>query len=385
MKTYYPLAFLYNTHTEIKIERNKQYKNEGTETLTMDTIDEQEIGEEIYRIDRDADIRVERNSAGKEMIIFDPYNPLNQLITKEDVEGILRTYGIQIPIFNIELYKRAFIHQSYVRRPTLENTQNNIIFTERPSNCLPLYTKSNERLEFVGDGVLECITKYYLYKRFPKASESFLTSKKIELVKNYTIGRIAHEIGMHRWFVMSKHSERFRNNFEVLGCIFEAFVGAIFFDFNRIQVHDEYGWFDNHFMSGPGVQMAELFIQAVFEKHVDWTQLINTDNNFKNILQEMIQKEYQVTPEYCVMSDSHKKGKHHMGVYLCKGQNIHQALSRPQDCIVCSERFKSHEEIHDYLSKNQKIFLFLAEGKHKIKKNAEQIACEAAIQLLRKY
>ena len=43
--------------------------------------------------------------------------------------------------------------------------------------------KSNERLEFLGDGVLECITKYYLYRRFPKENEGFMTEKKIAIVK----------------------------------------------------------------------------------------------------------------------------------------------------------------------------------------------------------
>jgi hypothetical protein len=49
---------------------------------------------------------------------------------------------------------------------------------------MPLHTKSNERLEFVGDGVLECITKYYLYRRFPKENEGFMTEKKIAIVKD---------------------------------------------------------------------------------------------------------------------------------------------------------------------------------------------------------
>ena len=64
----------------------------------------------------------------------------------------------------MELYKRAFIHRSYTKRPKLENEEANVTIVEKPEDCLPLKTKSNERLEFIGDGVLECITKYYLYK-----------------------------------------------------------------------------------------------------------------------------------------------------------------------------------------------------------------------------
>ena len=335
----------------------------------------------------DDDIRVERSPSGIETYIFDPYNTLNRSITKEDVESLLRSYGITIPIFNLELYKRAFIHKSYIRRPMLENEQNSVKIANQPADCLSLSTKSNERLEFVGDGVLECFTKFYLYKRFPKAQEGFMTEKKIELVKNESIGKIAQEIGLNRWYVLSKHAEskQTRTNLKKLGCLFEAFVGAIFLDFNRIQIHDEDGWFKNHFASGPGFQMAEIFIQAVFERHVDWTSLVNNDNNYKNILQVIIQKEYKVTPHYLELSPYQEITGYHMGVYLCLGQPIHEAVLNLDKSISCRDQFRKHIEIHEYMSVNRKIFLFLAEGKHKIKKKAEQIACELAIQLLKTF
>ena len=88
---------------------------------------------------------------------------------------------------NLNLYKRAFVHKSYVKRPHLENVENGVIIAERPIDCMKLKSKSNERLEFLGDGVLECITKYYLYRRFPKANEGFATEKKIALVKNESL------------------------------------------------------------------------------------------------------------------------------------------------------------------------------------------------------
>ena len=60
-----------------------------------------------------------------------------------------------------------------------KNIENGVIIAEQPNDCMSLKTKSNERLEFLGDGVLECITKYYLYRRFPKANEGFKTEKKL--------------------------------------------------------------------------------------------------------------------------------------------------------------------------------------------------------------
>ena len=116
-------------------------------------------------ITADDDIRVEKKPNGVETYIFDPYNPLNKEIPVDEIQQFLGRYGISAKIHNFQLYKRAFIHRSYIRRPELENQQNNIVIAPKPTDCLDLYTKSNERLEFVGDGVLECITKLYLYKR----------------------------------------------------------------------------------------------------------------------------------------------------------------------------------------------------------------------------
>jgi len=96
---------------------------------------------------------------GEEGLIFNPYNPLNEEITLNDVQSILSRYGIPPMVYNIELYKRAFVHRSYTKRPHLENVQQKITIMERPSDCMPLHTKSNERLEFLGDGILELVTK----------------------------------------------------------------------------------------------------------------------------------------------------------------------------------------------------------------------------------
>jgi dsRNA-specific ribonuclease len=278
------------------------------------------------------------------------------------------------------LYKRAFVHRSYIKRPQLENTQNSVTIVPKPDECLPLYTKSNERLEFVGDGILECITKYYLYRRFPKEQEGFMTEKKIELVKNESIGKIAFEMGLHKWFILSKHAEQkqTRTNLKKLGCLFESFVGALFLDFNKIQVNDEGQWFKNVFVTGPGFQVAQTFIEAVFEKHVDWTSLIKNDNNYKNILQVIIQKEFKVTPHYMEVTEHDLDMGYHMGVYLCLGQALHEVANTTQ-----LSAFTSFHQIHEYMSVHRKIFLFLGEGKHKIKKKAEQVACEDAIRVLK--
>jgi len=332
----------------------------------------------------DDDIRVEKNANGTETYIFDPYNPLNKQIEESDIRAILRKYGIEAPIHNIQLYKRAFVHRSYIKRPNLENEQNNIVIVPKPADCLPLYTKSNERLEFVGDGALECITKYLLYRRFPKENEGFMTEKKIALVKNESIGRIAFEMGLHKWLILSKHAElkQTRTNLKKLGCLFESFLGALFLDFNKISVNDDAEWFSKLFVCGPGFQMAQVFIENVFEKHVDWIHLIRNDDNYKNILQVIIQKEFKVTPHYLETEEHHSEFGYKMGVFLCLGQQIHETTLR---MAVPASRFSGFSQIHEYMAVNGRILLFLGEGKHKIKKKAEQVACEEAIRMLKDF
>ena len=348
--------------------------------------------------DTDSDINMEiehlnfniDNKVLNEELLLNPYNPLNKEIEEHNILEIFNKYGIFTKPFNINLYKRAFIHCSYTKKPKLENEEElNIILVDKPNDCYPLKTKSNERLEFIGDGVLECVTKYYLYKRFPKADEGFMTEKKIALVKNEHIGKLAYELGLHKYYIISRHAEEknIRTNLKKLGCLFEAFIGAIFLDFNRISVEDENGWFKNIFNTGPGFQMSQIFIERVFERHVDWTKLIINDDNYKNKLQVIIQKEFKLTPDYVELKNKLNEYEdindktYIMGLYISFGCNIHNA--NIEESISLTE-IKSFKEIHNKLELNPKLLIFLSKGEHKIKKKAEQIACEYAIQLIDK-
>ena len=312
-----------------------------------------------------------------EGLVFNPYNPLNKEIKLNEVQSILRSYGLPGIVNNLNLYKRAFCHTSYTKRPILENEENCITIVDKPSDCLPLKTKSNERLEFLGDGILEAITKYYLYKRFPKANEGFMTEKKIVLVKNEAIGRLAYEMKLNKWLIISKHAEdkKIRTNLKKLGCLFEAFLGALFLDMNKIDVKDEESWFEKVFTTGPGFQMAQKFIETIYERHVDWVKLVNDDDNYKNIFQVKIQKEFKITPDYLEISHDTETG-YTMGVYVCLGQAIHEVT---YEHGVPFESFGSFSKIQEHILENDSVLVFMASGTHKIKKKAEQIACELAL------
>jgi dsRNA-specific ribonuclease len=188
-----------------------------------------------------------------------------------------------------------------------------------------------------------------------------MTEKKIALVKNESIGNLALLMGLQQWFVISQHSEekKIRTNLKKLGCLFEAFLGAIFIDFKE-----------------EGFRIAQTFIESVFEKHIDWTELILCDDNYKNMLQVKIQKEFKTTPEYLEISHGNF---YHMGVYLCIGQPIWK--TNIQSAIPFTH-FKTFQAIHHYLKAHPFVLIHLGEGKHKIKKKSEQLACEQALQLL---
>jgi hypothetical protein len=195
-----------------------------------------------------------------------------------------------------------------------------------------------------------------------------MTEKKIALVKNEHIGKLAYDIGLHKWYILSRHAEekKTRTNLKKLGCLFEAFIGAIFLDFNKIDITDDKGF-----------QMCQIFIERVFEEYVDWDRLINNDDNFKNRLQVIIQKEFKTTPDY-VELEVNEDG-YTMGIYICLGEkiynmNINNALQ--------FGRLTDFQEVHRILETEGKAVVFLSKSSHKIKKKAEQHACELAIALI---
>ena len=165
-----------------------------------------------------------------------------------------------------------------------------------------------------------------------------------------------------------------------LGCLFEAFIGALFLDYNKISVKDEGNWFENIFVCGPGFQMAQIFVENIFEKHVDWTNVIENDDNYKNILQVKIQKEFKVTPDYVEFQNDSEDG-YNMGVYLCIGVSIHQQNITDAKPLAT---FATLQSIHDHIDRYNNVFIILGNGTHKIKKKAEQDACEKVIEIFAK-
>lgn len=375
--------------TSVRVKMDSVEDSDDGDEIMMDIRSKSngynEMGISSVPLISDSDMDIHREG---DTFIFDPYNSNNIEITDTEIMSILKRYGVptqSAKIHNFQLYRRAFIHRSYCKYPDAINKVNNVKIAERPTDCLPLSTKSNERLEFLGDGILECVAKYYLYRRFPKANEGFMTEKKIALVKNEAIGKLAFEMGLHRFYIISKHAEekKIRTNLKKLGCLFEAFVGALFLDVNHIKIDDEEGWFRSIFATGPGFQVAQVFIENVFEKHIDWMRLLEEDDNYKNILQVMVQKAFKTTPLYIENGWDMEEG-YHMGVFLAVGYEAHEVKWDSVDTTGSNPiSFKQLRQKLDDDSKEGhigRIFIHLADSKHKIKKKAEQMACKIAIE-----
>ena len=122
--------------------------------------------------------------------------------------------------------------------------------------------------------------------------------------------------------------------------------------------------------------MGKKFINRIFETHIDWVELIQNDDNYKNILQVKIQKEFKVTPHYLEIEHDVELG-YRMGVYLCLGQQIYHLT---HNNAVNISYFKNFKGIHDYITDCSKVLVFMGEGQHKIKRKAEQVACNEAIK-----
>ena len=136
-----------------------------------------------------------------------------------------------------------------------------------------------------------------------------------------------------------------------------------------------------------GFQIAQIFVESIFEKHVNWMELIQNDDNYKNILQVMLQKAFQVTPVYREIGEWDEDLGYHMGVYLCINVKSHE-FEPSDDSILKIEFFKNNTKPLDNIKQllvdnpEKKMVIFLSDDKHKIKKKAEQSACKMAIDKL---
>ena len=156
---------------------------------------------------------------------------------------------------NLDVYRIALAHKSAKFRPRRGQR------FERPLN--------NERLEYLGDAILEAVTSDILYHKYPRQGEGFLTSTRAKLVQRSMLNRLADEMGLDK--LINKSLVASTHNVNIGGNAFEALVGAVYLD----RGYRYCQWFVGHRIIG-----SLLDVDTVARKEI----------NFKSKLLEWSQK-----------------------------------------------------------------------------------------------
>lgn len=228
-----------------------------------------------------------------------PYNNKNILLNEKNLVEIFKNNGLDgIKFKNINLYRVAFVHKSYC---TMKNHDFDKSNANCPGDCLPLQDMSYERLEFLGDALLGMIVASYLYNRFPDQNEGFLSKIRTKIVNGKMLGYLSVKVGFPKYAIISKQVEESggRDNYKIMEDIFEAFIGAIYMDY---QLDEDMPLMPEHIklepMSGAGFYMAEQWIIYIIENYLDMTELITTKNNYKDMLVSHMHHQLQDVPKF---------------------------------------------------------------------------------------
>ena len=228
-----------------------------------------------------------------------PFNPNNSLLQMKTIKTILVNHGIDNDPQDISIYRKSLLHKSYCTRKNENFLSGNLAC---PGNCLPLQEDSNERLEFLGDAVLNLVVADYLFERYADVNEGFLTIMRTRLVNGKMLAFLARKLELGKHIVISKQieSNNGRDNIKILEDSFEALLGAIYIDFNEYKINTT-GKLSLLNTLGIGFQIVKLFIINVIETYVDFSELVNQRVNPKDKLIKNCQHNFQWTPKMLEM------------------------------------------------------------------------------------
>ena len=166
-----------------------------------------------------------------------------------------------------DLLRQALTHLSYVY--------------ERSRSTQAAVEEANERLEFLGDAVLELLVSEFLYRRFPTTSEGELTAYRAALVRTPTLARWARRFRLDEFLYLGR-SEVPRPGRPVreriLAGAFEAVLGALYLD--------------------RGIRVVRRFLHRLLLEEAEGLIAIGQNENYKGRLQELIQDRLRITPVY---------------------------------------------------------------------------------------
>ena len=199
-----------------------------------------------------------------------------------DIKEFQKSIGITF--VDSALLTQAFVHRSYIN----ENRNSGL--------------SHNERLEFLGDAVLELAITDFLYKKYTNKAEGELTAYRSALVNADTCASIATKLGMGSFLLLSKGESKDtgRARQYILANALEALIGAIYLD--------------------QGLKSAEKFIEENFTGMIDKIISEGSHVDSKSLFQEKAQEFDGITPSYKTVKESgpdHQR-KFTVGVYLGK-------------------------------------------------------------------
>lgn len=196
--------------------------------------------------------------------LFKKKDLLKDQVKNERLLQLERIIGFEID--DPSLFLRALRHRS-----TLANDQ----YSSH---------ESYERLEFLGDAVLDLIAAEVLFEKFPTANEGFLTKSRAKLVKGETLAKFSIKLGIEDLLELGERSDQVSISKSILADVFESIIAAVYIT--------------------KGYANAFMFVSEVFEKQVDFKKLVNQVDNFKSALLEYTQAEKMSLPSYKVVSES---------------------------------------------------------------------------------
>lgn len=175
---------------------------------------------------------------------------------------------IGITFRNVDFYKEALTHRSYLN--------------ENPAWPFP----HNERLEYLGDAVLELAASEALFEKFPNSPEGQLTVLRAALVNYQMLSRVALAIELQDFILLSKgeRADTSKAREVILANALEAFIGALYLD--------------------QGFGVARQFTERFILVHLPEILKTKSYKDAKSELQEIIQEKMRVTPSYRVLEES---------------------------------------------------------------------------------
>jgi ribonuclease III len=189
--------------------------------------------------------------------------PPTPVVDQKQLEQML---GFQVS--NMGLFLQAFTHKS----------------------CASYEFASNERLEFIGDAVINLVTARWLFDSFPHEQEGFLTRLRTKLVSGKTLSKLAQHLRLDRFVQMNQRAMScgWHTNPRIMEDCFEALMGALYLS--------------------EGLVVARQFLIAMYTACIDFQELIYNNENYKDQLMRYCQQMKSALPEYIVEAVRHQEG-----------------------------------------------------------------------------